>query len=145
MVHRTYTGLRAERALAAFDGLRPWMLHMQAMRAACVPMSADEHAMMVPLKGLQLAAYHFTRRRAFYPEIDSRADPAQALPLVPPEAAHAAFEALQPYVVALRRLQDACRPFGPDWCALEIPRQGLCTAALHFTGRPDFYAGAPPG
>ena len=144
MTHRTYTGIRAERAIEEFTSLRPWVLKMLGMRAACPMLGSDDCAMLVPLTGLQTAAYHFTRRRHFYEEIETTPDyPPEDLST--PEAKEAAFLALKPYFSAIRRLQDFCRPYGPDWCALEIPRQGLCTAAMHFTGKPDFYAARPPG
>lgn len=144
MTHRTYTGIRAERAIVEFDALRPWVSHMIGMRAACTPLRADDFAILVALQGVQTAAYHFTRRRHFYDEIETTPTGPPA-DLSSPTAVREAFTALAPYFRAIRRLQDFCRPFGPDWCALEIPRQGLCTAALHFTGRPDFYGAAPTG
>lgn len=144
MTHRTYTGIRGERAIVEFDALRPWVAHMVAMRGACPPLKADDCAILVALTGVQTAAYHFTRRRYFYDEIETTPSGPPA-DLSTPPAVRAAFTALAPYFAAICRLQDFCRPFGPDWCALEIPRQGLCTAALHFTGEPDFYSGRPTG
>jgi hypothetical protein len=53
--------------------------------------------------------------------------------------AAAAFRALAPYASRLLALQTSCRPFGYDYGALEIARQGRETAAFHFTRVEGFY------
>ena len=56
-----------------------------------------------------------------------------------PEAAVREFDAFRPYVRALRILQRDCAPDSPDFLALDIPVDGLETAAFHFTRRPHYY------
>lgn len=56
-----------------------------------------------------------------------------------PQAAVSTFDRFKPYVVALRGLQQDCRPDGADFLALDIPIHGVGTAAFHFTRRPYFY------
>lgn len=50
------------------------------------------------------------------------------------------FEALGAAVEHLRRLQFNCRPFGPDYHALDVAIEGLRTAAFHFTKDPSIYS-----
>lgn len=57
----------------------------------------------------------------------------------------AEFEKLKPYVHQLRLLQQKCKPFGRDYHAIEIALDGLNSTAYHFTRRPHFYSGGPPG
>jgi hypothetical protein len=98
-------------------------------------------ALRVAIDGLETAAYHFTRRRHYYDTLRPAPNPhckgngrlsdaAEAL---------AAFEALDPYARRLMSLRTRCRPFGYDWCALDIARLGLETAAFHFTREASFY------
>ncbi|CAN7660087.1 hypothetical protein LJR225_005249 [Phenylobacterium sp. LjRoot225] len=143
MVHRTYYGLGPpDAAVCAFEGLKPYAAELLALQSECRPLGSDYMAVGVALDGLQTAAYHFTRRRDFYHELESGrptyregndrlSDRAEAI---------ATFRALTPHVEQLRKLQLQCRPFGRDYCALEIAKQSLETAAFHFTREERFYA-----
>lgn len=142
MVHRTYYGLGPlDAALREFDSLTPWAREMMGIRAECVPMGPDYMAMGIALDGLQTAAYHFTRRRHFYHQLEGEfAGPRPGNGrLADRSEAIAAFEGLGPYVEHLRRLQSRCRPFGRDWAALDIAKQSLESAAFHFTREANFY------
>jgi hypothetical protein len=142
MVHRTYYGLGPpDAAVGAVEGLKPYAAELLALQAECSPLEPDYMALSIALDGLQTAAYHFTRRRDFYHELrsdrptyhgrDNRLrDRAEAI---------AAFQALTPYVDQLRKLQFQCRPFGRDYCALDIAKQILETAAFHFIREERFY------
>jgi hypothetical protein len=142
MVHRTYYGLgTAEAAVGEFEGLAPYVSEMLALQRECPQLGPDYMAMGIALDGLQTAAYHFTRRRNFYHALEEAAarggDGNNRLS--DREEAVAAFEALTPYADHLRRLQGRCRPFGRDYYALDIAKQGLETAAFHFTRQAGFY------
>ncbi|WP_372784833.1 hypothetical protein [Phenylobacterium sp.] len=104
-------------------------------------MKADYSAVGIALDGLQTAAYHFTRRRHFYHELESQRPPYRPgnNRLGDRQAAIAAFEALTPYANALGKMQGGCRPFGRDYLALTIAQQSLGTAAFHFTRVASFY------
>lgn len=152
MIQRTYLGLGPpDRARDEFAALTPWVLDLKALQQECPRLGPDWLALSIPLDALQTAAYHFTRRPDFYADVAP--DPAPAPPqskgqgnrrLADPDEALAAFTALSPYVERLRALQQRCRPYGPDYCALDLARQGLFTAAFHFTRNPRLYAGALP-
>jgi hypothetical protein len=142
MVARTYYGLGPpDAAVKRFDDLRPWVVQMLEMQGECVPMGPDYMAMGIALDGLQTAAFHFTRRRHFYHQLD------ELRPAYRPgnnrladrEAAIAAFEALAPYAHALGLMRGGCRPFGRDYMAIHIAEQSLGTAAFHFTRDEHFY------
>jgi hypothetical protein len=142
VVHRTYQGLGPrENAIREFDALAPWAVQLFALQAECGIMDADFMALRVALDGLETAAYHFTRRRCFYDALKPRPDPHRKGNgrLRDPVEAREAFRALTPYASRLLALQTRCRPFGYDYCALEIARQGLETAAFHFTRVEGFY------
>ena len=142
MVHRTYQGLGSgDDAVREFDGLAPYVTEMLALQQECTRLDAGYMAMGIALDALQTAAYHFTRRRYFYHPLESaaRERPAGNNRLSDLQQAIAAFEALTPYADHLRRLQGRCRPFGGDYMALDIARQGLESAAFHFTRQASFY------
>lgn len=141
MVHRTYIALGPpDAAVAEFDALRPWVLEMLGLRAECAPLGPDYMALGIALDGLRTAAYHFTRRRDFYFELE--APPGRACGngrLSDRAEAIAAFKALTPYSHRLRQMRTRCRPFGRDYLALDIAHQSLETAAFHFTREASFY------
>lgn len=142
MVHRTYYGLgNAEAAVRVFDSLEPYARQLLGLQAECPRLGPDYLAIDIALDALQTAAYHFTRRRYFYREVEvAPADgPGTNGRLADRAEAVAAFRALSPYHDRLRALQGACRPFGRDYLALEIARQGLESAAFHFTRVAGFY------
>lgn len=142
MVHRTYIGLGPpEAAVREFDGLKPYVVQLLALRSECAHLGPDHMAIGIALDGLQTAAYHFTRRRHFYHELeeDGPRTPAGNNRLSDRVEAIAAFQALTPYAGHLRRLQGRCRPFGRDYLALDIARQSLESAAFHFTREASFY------
>jgi hypothetical protein len=142
MVHRTYVGLGSQDvAVKAFNELTPWARALLELKWECEPMKAGYMAIGIAYDGLETAAFHFTRRRNFYHELESEVrrtgsgngrlnDPAEAV---------AAFLALQPYHHKLHALQQRCRPFGGDYLALGVALHGLDTAALHFTREAAFY------
>lgn len=149
MVHRTYIGLgRPEQAIGTFDALTPYARRLYELQAECAAGTADYAAFGVAIAGLETTAYHFTRRRHFYDRLIAEAraavrpgnnrlsDRAEAL---------REFEALRPYNKALIDLRGRCRPFGPDYLALDIACQGLLTALCHFTGDTELYAAAACG
>lgn len=53
-------------ALAAFEALSPYANRLTALKARCRPFHYDWCALEVAHKGLETAAYHFTRLAAFY-------------------------------------------------------------------------------
>ena len=138
MVHRTYLGLGTiEAAAREFEALRPHVRLLWGLQSRVGYFTADGSAIEVALDALQTAVFHFTRQAHFFGEHDP--DPV-APDLTDRNLALAAFHRLQPYHQRLRALQARCRPFGRDWQALNIPLQGVETAAFHFTGTPQFYA-----
>ena len=142
MVHRTYYGLgNAEAAVREFDSLQPYVRDLLGLQAECPQLGPDDMAVGIALDALQTAAYHFTRRRYFYRELgEARAERSGANGRLADRAeAIAAFKALAPYNDRLRALQGRCRPFGRDYYALDIARQGLESAAFHFTREAAFY------
>lgn len=141
MVHRTYYGLGpAEVAVREFEGLEPHVLELLSLQQECVTLGPDHMALGIALDGLETAAYHFTRRRNFYHALEATAArrPSNGR-LADREEARAAFQALSPYAERLLALRGRCRPFGRDYLALDIARQGLETAAYHFTREAHFY------
>lgn len=142
VVHRTYQGLGPPgAAVHEFDALGTYATQLFMLQLECDPMGADDMALRVAIDGLGTAAYHFTRRRRYY---DAFAPASNAHRkgngrLSDPAEARAAFEALSPYAQRLLALRIRCRPFGYDWCALDIARLGLETAAFHFTRIANFY------
>ena len=55
----------------------------------------------------------------------------------------AAFDELRPFRERLIKMQQAFRPFGPDYLILSAITKALDTAAYHFTREPDFFATKP--
>lgn len=140
MVARTYVGLGPrDVAVKRFDSLAPHALKMLEIQADCVPMSPDDMAMGIALDSLEIAAFHFTRRRNFYFQLERPAYRANNGWLRDPVAAAGAFDALVPYAADLRQLQSPCRPFGADYLALAIAMEGLDTASFHFTREARFF------
>lgn len=142
MVHRTYPGLGApDAAVREFDKLAAHARQLLDLQRECALLSADYMALLVALDGLEAAAYHFTRRPYFYQALRSdgeRGGDSNGRLSDRAEAVRA-FLALEPYAERLRTLQGCCRPYGRDYAALEIARQGLETAAYHFTREASFY------
>ena len=120
MVARGYYGLGShDAAVAAFDRLKPYVEELLGLQGECEPMKADYSAIGIALDGLQTAAYHFTRRRHFYHELESQRSSYRPgnNRLSDRQGAIAAFEALTPYANALGKMQGGCRPFGRDYLA----------------------------
>ena len=141
-----YTGLGdAGAAEKAFDALRPFVAQILDLQAECEAMGPDDHALAIALDGLQTAAYHFTRRRFFYLDMERPARHAGNGRLCDRTERIKAMEALAPYRNAIRALQGKCPPQRRDWLALDIARQALDTTAFHFTREEHFWAGALPG
>jgi len=142
MVHRTYYGLGPpEAAVREFEALKPYVVELLALQAECPPFGPDYMALRIPLDGLETAAYHFTRRRNFYHQLEADRPKHRAgnSRLSDRCEAAAIFQALTPYADQLRKLQSRCRPYGRDYCALDIAKQSLETAAFHFTREEHFY------
>lgn len=142
MVARSYVGLGTpESAVAKFDRLAPYVVELLALRSECDPRGPDYKALGIALDGLQTAAFHFTRRRHFYCELEAERPAYQAGNdrLQDRSAAITAFEALTPYAHALSAMQQQCRPFGRDYLALGIALDSLGSAAFHFTREATFY------
>ena len=142
MVKTTYVGLGSpEAAVRKFEALRLYVREQVALQVECPQLGPDYMALGIALDAVETAAYHFTRRRHFYHTARGEAvarregngrlsDRAEAV---------AAFTALAPYQRALSAMQRQCRPFGRDYLALDIAKQGLETAAYHFTREAAFY------
>ena len=141
MVARTYYGIGpAETAVARFNDLRPYVVEILSLRSECEPMGSDFMAMSIALDGLDTAAFHFTRRRDFYHQVEAPPYQAGNGRLRDREAAKEAFSTLMPYANALRHMQFGCRPFGRDYMALDVAKQSLDTTVYHFTGDARFFA-----
>ncbi len=52
----------------------------------------------------------------------------------------AAFDELRPFREKLLRMEQSCRPFGPEFLILSAALKALDTAAYHFTSDPNFFA-----
>jgi hypothetical protein len=128
-------------AVREFEVFTPYVVKLLALQGECPRLGSDYKALGIALDALQTTAYHFTRQRYFYHAIEAaRAEHRQGEGRLSERGeAIAAFEELRPYVTRLRALQGRCRPFGRDYLALDIARQGLETAAFHFTQEPNFY------
>jgi hypothetical protein len=138
----TYVGLGgADAAVRDFERLTPYVGELVAMQRACAGMGADHAAIGIALDAIETAAYHFTRRRHFYHAIRGHSEGRREgnARLRDPSEAIAAFQALAPYQAALGAMQGKCRPFGRDYLAIDIAKQGLETAAYHFTRIAAFY------
>jgi hypothetical protein len=142
MVARTYYGLGPiETAVAKFKALSPHVVNMLDLQAECEPLGPDYMAVGIALDGLETAAFHFTRRRNFYHQLEEQRPayrPGNGR-LKDPQGAAAAFDALIPYAHALRLMQGGCRPFGRDYLAIAIAQESLDTTAYHFTREPRFF------
>lgn len=55
-----------EEAIAAFEGLSPYVERLRALMFGCRPFGRDYLALDIALKSLETAAFHFTRIDAFY-------------------------------------------------------------------------------
>jgi hypothetical protein len=142
MVARTYYGLGPlETAVAKFNSLSPYVVELLDLQAECEPMGVDYMAVGIALDGLETTAFHFTRRRTFYHQLEEQRPayrPGNGR-LKDPQAAATAFEALIPYAHALRLMQGGCRPFGRDYLAIAIAQESLDTTAFHFTRQAGFF------
>jgi len=137
-----YLGLGgAEAAVREFELLTPYVRELAAMQRECTPLSADYAALGIALDAVETAAYHFTRRRHFYHAVRGyTAEPREGNSRLSDRVeALAAFKALAAYHGALGAMQRQCRPFRSDYLAIEIAKQGLDTAAYHFTREASFY------
>jgi hypothetical protein len=148
MVRMTYVGLGpADAAVREFELLTTYVRELMALQRECRPLSADHAALGIALDAVETAAFHFTRRRYFYHDV--RADAAGRHEgnsrLADRTEAVKAFKALAGYHGALGAMQRRCRPFGRDYLALEIAKQGLDTAAFHFTREESFYGAQGDG
>jgi len=56
-----------------------------------------------------------------------------------------AFEALRPFDREILKLMQQVRPLGSEYMILDAVRKSLSTAAYHFTGHPEFFAGKSHG
>lgn len=141
MAKQTYIGIRRECAPAAFDALLPHVLTIRTMQEKCAPMGSDDFALEIAVKSLETTAYHFTRRVRFYDQTRPIRKFGQNFyeGLGDCVEAGRAFMKLRPYWVALSRLQQQCTPFGRDYLAMDIAKQGLETAIYHFTQVTGFY------
>lgn len=141
MARQTYVGIKPEHAVAAFDALLPHVLLIRGMQGKCAPMGADDFALEIAVQSLETSAYHFTRRVRFYDQTRVRRAFGQNYfeGLGDRTEAGRAFVALRPYWADLSRLQQQCSPFGRDYLAIDIAKQGLETAAYHFTHAEHFY------
>lgn len=145
MVARTYVGLGPrDAAIGSFNGLSPYVVELLDLQAECLPLGPDYMAMGIALDGLDTAAFHFTRRRDFYFQIERPPYREGNRRLKDPVAAAAAFQALDPYVHALRDMRFRCRPFGADYMALTIALEGLDTAVYYFIRETSFYGSTDP-
>ena len=140
MVARTYYGLGPrEVAIDKFNSLSPHVVDMLEMQAECLPLGPDYMAVGIALDGLDTAAFHFTRRRDFYFQLERPPYRDGNGRMKSAEGAAEAFKSLAPYSNALRLMQSGCRPFGGDYMALAIAMEALGTAAFHFTRDATFY------
>lgn len=141
MARQTYIGIKPEFAVQAFDALLPHVLIIRAMQEKCAPMGADDFALEIAVKSLETSAYHFTRRVHFYEATRPRRSFGQNYfeGLGDRAEAGRAFLKLRPYWADLTRLQQQCAPFGRDYLAMDIAKQGLETAAYHFIQVEQFY------
>jgi hypothetical protein len=142
MVHRAYSGLGPpDAAVRAFEGLRPHVEALCQLRAECGEDLRDRYVFDIALEALDTTAYHFTRRQFFFERVRyaHRDTPPTNGRLRDREEAERAMEDLRPYSRALGNLQYQCRPFGRDYLALEIAKNGLDTVAYHFTRIPSFF------
>jgi hypothetical protein len=131
MVKVVYAGLGdREAAVRVFNRLRPYVAQILELQAECEQFGPDDMALAIALDGLQIAAFHFTRRRCFYFEMER--------PQRRPDNSRLSDPAER-----IRALQGQCSPFGRDWMALDIARQALGTTAFHFTGDETFFGGEP--
>jgi hypothetical protein len=55
----------------------------------------------------------------------------------------AAFDELRPFRDKLLKMEQSCRPFGPDYLILSAVTKALDTAAFHFTSDPTFFSLKP--
>ena len=139
MGNTTYVGLGDP--VREFEILTVYVRELVAMQSECTPMGADDAAIGIALDGLETAAYHFTRRRHFYHAVREYTQEARRTNHRLQDRAEAikAFKDLAGYHAGLNALQQKCRPFGRDYLALDIAKQGLETAAYHFTRHAAFY------
>lgn len=146
MVHRIYAGLGPpDHARRRFSELTPWVRELKSLQAECPATTSDWLALNVALDALQTAAYHFTRRPDFFFDVEvCAASRTSNSRLRDRDEARAAFIALRPYADHLRKMQQQCRPYGADYCALALALDGLFTSAFHFTRDDKIYAAAPP-
>jgi hypothetical protein len=142
VVRMTYVGLGGpEAAVREFEALTLYVRKLVALQQECKLLGLDYMALGIALDAVETAAYHFTRRRHFYHAIRGEAAARREgnRRLEGRAEAIAAFKALAPYHRALSAMQRHCRPFGRDYLALDIAKQGLETAAYHFTREAALY------
>lgn len=142
MVYRTHYGLGPrDSAVSEFDKLVPYVRRLRELQTQCVHMDADDMALSIAIKGLETAAFHFTRRREFYFEV--RVERERGRNYFPGlgtrEEAIKVFEEFRPYSRALSHLMQQCKPFGRDYMALMIAVLALGTTVYHFTEIDAFY------
>ena len=109
MTQVRYIGLGGpHQAAKAFDALKAYVSEILELQAECEPLGADDQALAIALDGLQTAAFHFTRRRFYYFELERPAYRAGNQRLRERAERIRAFETLTPYYDAIRTLQSKC-------------------------------------
>jgi len=142
MVYRSRSGLGDKAScVGVFNDLRPYAEQLLEWRSGVVMPSLDWMAISIAWDGLETSAYHFTRRRNFYFELEREWSERRGAnnPLGDRQEAIAAFKSAAPFVQQLRGLMERCPPFGRDYLALMIALESLETTALHFTRVHSFY------
>lgn len=142
MVYRTKYGLGPQdSAVSEFNKLSPFVRRLRELQTLCEHMGSDDLALKISVDGLEVAAFHFTRRPHFYFEVRVERERGRNYfpALGTPEEAMEVFKEFRPYNRALSHLMQMCKPFGRDYMALMIASQALDTTVYHFTQIGGFY------
>ncbi|ODT86695.1 hypothetical protein [Phenylobacterium sp. SCN 70-31] len=142
MVHRTYAGLGSpDLAIPAFNKLTPWAKRLLELQGQFDRFTAGWLAFGIAIEALETTAYHFTRRPRFYERLSEEMTPAPGTSLLgQPAEVIKTFIGLTPYHDALISMLQQCRPMGRDYMAILIAKDGLDSAAYHFTREDRFFA-----
>lgn len=136
MVYRTKYGLGPQdAAVSEFNKLAPYVRRFRELETLCEHMGPDDLALKIAVDGLEVAAFHFTRRPHFYFEVRvERERGRNYFPALGTRAeAIEVFKEFRPYSRALGHLREMCKPYGRDYMALMIAAQALDTTIYHFT------------